>query len=1237
MGAVYEVEDRATGTRAALKVMLASDAGRLLRFKQEFRVMAEVHHPNLVRLFDLGQHEGQWFFTMELVHGHDLLHVLLPEEAAFSTSGTTLSAGPEETSFDTQADDAPRGRRPVACDLEAFSSVMGQILEALELLHGRGIVHRDLKPSNILVDVEGTARLLDFGLASRVDRSMVISQEGAIVGTLAYLSPEQCRGEAASPASDLYALGCMMFQLLSGKLPFQGPPGEAMMMRIERPPPRVDERVSGVPPLLADIVHRLMARTPAERPALAEVREALGLGARPSLPRAPGPVETGEIFVGRESEIATLTRCLSQAAGGEVQCAFVSGPSGIGKSALCSTIARRAVEMGFICFRGRCYEREQVPFVAFDRIVDAMTLALRRWSPARLAAVRPALMVLERIFPALGMITGAPSMEMSRIDPRELHRQALDGWKRLVDHCQIEAPICFVLDDLQWADEESIALLAALTEGGAGRIMVLGSLRSQSLGPDHPLDRLLREMAATERATSIALAPLDASDAERLVRTVTGGRLDPEMTTALAGQAEGNPFLVRRLAEHLATLPPMEQTARLDAKGAADDLIREMIQALSPRAEKVLAIGATAGGDISAPVLRETSGLGGEEFDLAVSELLSARFFKAVPRGAEGGTSDIESSPRLDLYHDRIREVAYQGLAEERRRSLHRSLALSLAARPGVDGRDAEILVHHWTEAGDLRLRRRYAFEAAEQAASMLAFVHAARLFRMGLEDLDPDEDPLTTAARWERVGELFEYGGHHLEAARAHQEALVRWEAAPADHPERTVALLRLYGVTGANLMATPHLREGREVFARGLAILGLPLERAPLGRILTLLGLGARKVLGEWVSPRPAPDETRPLLAAQVRFLDLLVRAFQPIWPWPAAEAALRAELLGRRIDDQRVLQRSLAFGASVPLLLGRCSPAQIERAHRRLDEAEALAQAHDLVLGREVVQINRSLLWLATNLSRARQTIETALAGFARRGMSDSFDGHVARIFHLLVLYCKGDDDEAFAVIDHELGVALPNFINLALALTTQTRLLARRGRLIEARAALERLETQCAGAPASRLQFILACARANVLVAEGRFADALAESEPEERAARASGGWAVGMDRSLWIMVQLEAALGVLRTRGLPARERARLRSRARWLARRGVFDSGCVGHRALALLDHAEGNPRAAARSLHRALALSNVNTSPYHRWICLEAARDLRAITLDQDSESAELAAAGHFALPLGWRPAAEG
>jgi hypothetical protein len=1242
MGAVYEVEDQSTGARVALKVMLASDAARLLRFKQEFRVVAELCHPNLVRLFDLGQHEGRWFFTMELVRGQDLLEVL-HEDTAGRAQDTASETSRElsATQLDATAEDAPRSgevggdRAPrtgePACDPEVLVPLVGQILDALEFLHSRGIVHRDLKPSNLLVDLDGTVRVLDFGLASRVDRTAKISQEGAIVGTLAYLSPEQYRGEGASAASDLYALGCVMFQLLTGELPFQGPPVKALAARVERPPPRVDERVQGAPPALVEIVHRLMAREPGERATIAEVRAALGLGAGSFAARAGTSDDaTRELFVGRQRELSILSGCVERAAAGEVQIAFVAGPSGIGKSALAEVVARRAAQLGFSCFAGRCYEREQVPFVAFDRVMDAMTLALRRWPAEELDATRPWLLVLERVFPALGLLTGKGRESAPRpagVDPRELHRQALDAFRELCASCQRRAPLCFVLDDLQWADDESIELLAATLSGSGGRLLVLGLYRDEGLRADHPLQRLLRGLEG--RATALSLPALEPADAARLVEAVTQHRLDPKASAALASQADNNPFLVRRLAEHLARHPAGERRPALDEARSASDLLRAMIGALGPQAEQVLALAATAGGDVAAPLLRASSALEGDELDLALGELLSARFLKAVPPGP-----DDESALRLDLYHDRIREVVYSGLGEDRRRALHLRLATALEAQAERGERDAESLARHWGGAGDLARRRRYAVEAAEQAAAKLAFVHAARLLCVATADPEPGEDPLATAALWERAGHLFEYGGRYVDAARAYQQAQRRWDAAPEDREGRAEARLRLRGLTGRNLMASGCVAEADEALQSGLALLGLPLERAPARRIAELVSLKARAAVAERLDRHgllrradPPRDGTGCSLAAQAHFLDVAVRAFQPRWPGAAAEASLRLELIARRIDDRSVLLRSIASSAVVPTMLG-ATPSEIERAHERLDAADRVARESGLLLESDILLLHRAFVWLPTSMERARWACERALEGIARRGMGESHDGAVARAYYFMILLIKGDDDDALAAIDRELGLSHAAFLNVAIGLAHRATILSRRGERAEATKALAELDERLRGVPRSRLDLYRERAEASLLVAEGRCAEVLARAPRVEAMAREMGAWMLAVDRTAWLEVELEAATWLLRREGLSPAQQGRARSAAEWMSKRGVFGGPCLGHRALALLDHAEGRSKAALGALRRALSLSSVNTAPRARWLCLLSARDLGALAFDQEAEAEELRARGRFAEP---------
>jgi hypothetical protein len=685
------------------------------------------------------------------------------------------------------------------------------------------------------------------------------------------------------------------------------------------------------------------------------------------------------------------------------------------------------------------------------------------------------------------------------------------------------------------------------------------------------------------------------------------------MSAAISAQTGGNPFLVRRLADHLTALDPARRAARLDVAASAGDLVRDMVRALPPRAEQVLSLAATAGGDVAAAILRETSGLGGEDFDLAVGELVAARLLKAVPRGPD-------ARAHLDVYHDRIRHIVYQGLGDDRRRALHGALALTIEAAGG--DREAESLARHFGLAGERGARRRYGLLAAEQAAEKLAFAHAARLFHDALEDADPADAPALVAARWERVGDLLEYAGQHLAAARAYQQALRRVESTAS--PD-AAARLRLRGLAGVNLMATEHVEEGRALFAEGLALLGLPFERLLPERLAVIAALKAQNALAERF-PHLAARRASPLTPAEVRFLDLMVRAFQPLWPLPTAEAAERAELLGRRVDDQLVLFRSAAFGAAVSVIVGRASPEELSRSHARLDHADQVARTQEIPLGRELVQTNRGLLWLASDFPRARRACDAAKAAIARRGMLDSYDGVVARMFAMYVLFARGDDDDALAAMRAEIERPHPNFVNAGWARCLSVIVHARRGRLREAGEMLRAAQGHLAGMRSSRLHVLLARAEGTLHNAEGRHAEVLAMGERVERMGRSIGSWHVGSDRGGWTLVALDAALGALKQGALGASARRRARADAAWLTERGVFDYACLGHRARALLDHAEGKTRPASRALRTALATSSSNTCPYHRWLCLGAAQEMGRINLDEEGELVELGAERGFA-----------
>ena len=235
MGVVYRATDLSLDVQVALKLLrpeLAARPEAFERFRQELLLARQVSSPHVVRIHDIGQHEGRWLISMDYIEGESL-----------------------DRRLDREGRIAPA---------EALR-ITRQVVEGLGAAHARGVVHRDLKPANILIDTEGNAYVNDFGVA----RSLVSSgmtQSGSVVGTPDYLSPEQARGETVGPRSDLYALGLILYEMLSGELPFAGGTvAEVLGQRMVRTPVPVTRKRPGIPAWIARLLDKMLRPQPAHR------------------------------------------------------------------------------------------------------------------------------------------------------------------------------------------------------------------------------------------------------------------------------------------------------------------------------------------------------------------------------------------------------------------------------------------------------------------------------------------------------------------------------------------------------------------------------------------------------------------------------------------------------------------------------------------------------------------------------------------------------------------------------------------------------------------------------------------------------------------------------------------------------------------------------------------------------------------------------------------------------------
>jgi serine/threonine protein kinase len=260
MSTVHLAMDLRLERQVAVKLLaehLADDPAFVSRFQREAQAAARLIHPNIVQVFDSGRDQGsdQYFIVMEYIEGQSCAEILRDDGWV----------------------EVPEG-----------ISIIEQACEGLDYAHRHGVVHRDVKPGNLLRSREGVVKLADFGIAKATEQSS-ITQVGSVLGTAAYLAPEQARGEEAGPSADLYALGVVTYQLISGRLPYEASSlTELALKQQQEEPPTLDTLVAAVGPEMADAVAIALALDPRDRYKTAnEMRRALHDGARGIAPQRP--------------------------------------------------------------------------------------------------------------------------------------------------------------------------------------------------------------------------------------------------------------------------------------------------------------------------------------------------------------------------------------------------------------------------------------------------------------------------------------------------------------------------------------------------------------------------------------------------------------------------------------------------------------------------------------------------------------------------------------------------------------------------------------------------------------------------------------------------------------------------------------------------------------------------------------------------------------------------------------
>lgn len=501
-------------------------------------------------------------------------------------------------------------------------------------------------------------------------------------------------------------------------------------------------------------------------------------------------------FAGRRRELAELETRWDELVAGRAGVVLVRGPSGVGKTALVRHFLRE-LERGdgapLVRVITRCYELEAVPYRASNGLVDALASALTALPPTEVAPLIPARAeLLRRVFPGLGRVPAiaAAPMGVEVRDPLELRSQAFAALRELLQALARHRRLVIFVDDAQWVDDSSLALLADVLRPPDPPALLL-VLASRDGASD------ARSVAALGVPVhTIELEPLAPEAARQLASELVGGA-DPALADRIALAGGGSPLFIAELARYLEAEPGRPYPATLD------EVVRERIAALPARARRVLEHCAIFGEPLAHPVAATALGCTPEELAREVRTLRSARLVRSP------------AAELLEPHNARHRHAALAALDAGARQALHRALAVAMEQHAGGDGAQ---LAWHWRGAGESRRAAELARDAAYAAMRAADFERAASLFRIVLELGDPSVDDaraLRTA-----LGEALANAGRPAEAAAAFDLA-----ARDADAATR----LALRNRSAGELLRGGHVAEGLAMIRAVLAEIGLQLAQTP------------------------------------------------------------------------------------------------------------------------------------------------------------------------------------------------------------------------------------------------------------------------------------------------------------------------------------------------------------------------------------------------------------------------
>jgi len=733
MGTVYRAHDSTLNRDVALKLMSNTDLGTQgrARLLNEAQTVAQLDHPNIVTVFDAGEYEGKPYIVMQLVEG-----------------GTLHEQRPD--------------------NLDEILDVVKQVCAALDYAHQRDVIHRDLKPENVAISDDGTAKLMDFGLARSVASRM--TSEGNIVGTVFYMAPEQAMGQELDGRADLYALGVMLYELTTGELPFVDEnPIAVISQHMNSPvvPPRAKNE--DLPPYVDRLILKLLEKEPQDRPgSAAAVLEILE-----SPDEADDELAEGKDFsvldrivrgriVGRKDEYEEARALWREVENGAGQTLLISGEPGIGKTRLMREVVTQSEVSGGRALVGEASAESNMPYGVFAQMVR------KALDPQSKNGVELPDFVLDDVLDlAPDLRPYYPDIEPNpELDPESEQTRLLENMVAFWIAFSDESPVLLVLDDAHWADSSSIAMFQYLARRTKGQpVMMLATYREIELREARPFNEMLLELNRQRIGTRIKLARLDKEETLAMLEAIFNDEITSDFLDGIYRETDGNPFFIEEVCRALVESgklyfedgewhrPSMEE---LEIPQGIQIAVESRLAKLPEDAQETLRMAAVLGREFDYEVLIKASDL---DEDAIIDAIELADRAQMVQEGRE------------DTLYEFVHALVPQSIRENthrlRIRKLHKRAA---SAYEAVQPENYESLAFHHSEGGNDAQALHYYTLAGERALENYANQDAENHFIAALNLTDDDVEKVDLLTQ---LGEAQARLSHHHEATRTWKQAI--------------------------------------------------------------------------------------------------------------------------------------------------------------------------------------------------------------------------------------------------------------------------------------------------------------------------------------------------------------------------------------------------------------------------------------------------------------------------------